>query len=397
MEKRNTRQRAFLRSRGFTIPDTKPALPERTFEGEMTLALGSIPIHLLYLGNAETDDATAVYLPTENCVISGDTLMTGSFPILGQPVMGEGLSDDRAWIRALEKMKALSPEKIIPGHGPLGGIPEIDFFIDLQNYFIDAVVPMVEQGLSMEEMIQRVETDLPQKYAALPQVWGTPRYAVLRIVRNMIGWQELKPSAIPKVDPELLEIPLGEIKKHPESFVRAAEFFERENKIDLAIGLIDEACRRFPKEPSVWVTRGRILIKGSRVAGSVLERADFFAEVCRSAEKALALDSNYAPGLILYGSYHAMGAFRNGDDPTQAMDLLERVLKLPLDPEEEAKAQFYMGICYRALEQEHLAVPRFERALQLDPGYAPARMAMMREGEMLRVPEKISARASKPF
>ena len=397
MERRNTRQRAFLRSRGFSIPEKDPALPEKTFEGELNLTLGSVPIQLLFLGKAETDDATAVYLPTEHCVISGDTLMTGSFPILGQPVMGEGLSDDRSWIKALNKMKSLSPEKIIPGHGPLGGIPEIDFFIDLQNYFIDSVVPMVEQGNSLEEMIGKVEAALPEKYASLPQVWGTPRYAVLRMVRNMTGWQDLKPSAIPQVDPEVLEIPLRELKNQPDSFIRAAEFFEKENKIDLAIGIINEGCERFPKEPSLWVTRGKVLIKGSRVAGSVLERADFFFEVCRSAEKALNLDPNYAPALILYGSYHAMGAFRNGDDPSEAMNFLEQVLKQPLEPADEAKAQFYLGICYRALEQEEQAVPRIHRALELDPSYAPARMAMMEEGEMLRVPERITAKAPKPF
>jgi len=397
MESRNLRQRAFLMSRGFLIPEQHPALPDKTFEGELTLQLGPIPIHLLHLGSAETDDATTVYLPTEKCVISGDTLMTGSFPILGQPVMGEGLSDDRSWVRALKKMKALSPDHIIPGHGPLGQVSNIDFFIELLDYFVDAVVPLVEEGKSVEEMIQKIEGDLPEKYSQLPQVWGTPRYAILRIVRNMMGWQEMKPSAIPVVDPEILKVPISELEETPESFIRAAEFFEKENRIDLAVGLINEGCKKFPKDPSVWVSRGRIHIKGSRVVGSVLERADFFAEVCQSAEKALELDPNYAPAMILYGSYQAMGAFRNGDDPSEPMKLLERVLKLPLEPADEAKALFYLGICHRSMEQENQAVPLFQRALELDPSYAPARMAMMAEGEMLRVPERITAGSNKPF
>jgi tetratricopeptide (TPR) repeat protein len=329
-------------------------------------------------------------------VISGDTLMTGSFPILGQPVMCEGLSDDRAWIKTLKKMKALSPEKIIPGHGPLGGISDIDFFIELQRYFLDAVVPLVEEEKPVEEIIRLVESSLPEKYASLPQVWGTARYAILRIFNNMTGWQSMKPSAIPIVDPEILEVPLSELEDRPESFIRAAEFFEKENRIDLALGIINEGCERHPKEPSLWVVRGRIHIKGSRVAGSVLERADFFFEVCRSAEKALELDPSYAPALILYGSYHAMGAFRNGDDPSEAMKMLRRALELPLEPQDEAKAQFYMGICYRGLEQEDQAVAYFQKALELDPSYAPARMAMMGDEE-IRVPERFTAGSRRPF
>jgi glyoxylase-like metal-dependent hydrolase (beta-lactamase superfamily II) len=395
MQRRNGRQRAFLRSRGFIIPDDDPALPTRTFDGEMTLQLGTLPLHLMSLGQAETDDANAVYLPTERCVMSGDTLMTGSFPILGQPVMCEGLSDDRSWIKTLRKMKALAPEKIVPGHGPLGSIADIDFFIELQTYFLDAVVPLAEAGQTVDEIIAAIEAGLPEKYASLPQVWGTPRYAVLRILNNMRGWQEIKPSAIPIVDPQILDIPLSEMDDRPESYTRGAEFFEKENKIDLALGIINAGCRRHPEEPALWVARGRIHLKGSRVAGSVLERADFFAEVCRSAEKALEIDSQYAPALILYGSYHAMGAFRNGDDPTEAMKLLNRALALPLPPEEEAKAQFYIGICYRSMDDEERAMAYIQKALELDPTYAPARMATM--GDEIRVPERVSAGVPRPF
>jgi len=397
MQRRSRRQRSFLRSRGFAIPDKDPALPDRTVDEPLTLMLGSIPLQLLFLGKAETDDAMSVHLPTEKCVISGDTLMTGSFPILGQPVMSEGLSDDRAWIKALRKMKSLSPEVIVPGHGPLGTVTDIDFFIDLQAHFLDEVIPLYEQGKSTEEIIEIVESGLPERYASLPQVWGTPRYAVLRVLCSLTGWQTMKPSAIPKVDPELLNIPLREMEDLPESFIRAAEFFEKENRLDLAIGIIDEGCRRHSTDAAIWVARGRLFLKCSRAAGSVLERADFFQEVCRSAEKALSIDGRFTPALVLYGSYHAMGAFRNGDDPTEAMMLLERALALPMESAEEAKARFFLGICYRALEREDLAVTCFNRALELDPTYAPPRMAMMSDEEMLRVPERFKTGGPRPF
>ncbi len=120
MQRRSFRQRAFLRSRGFAIPEKDPSLPDRTFDDQLTLMLGSLPIHVLFLGQAETDDAMAVHLPTEKCVISGDTLMTGTFPILGQPVMSEGLSDDRAWIKTLEKNEVSFAGENHPGPRSVG-------------------------------------------------------------------------------------------------------------------------------------------------------------------------------------------------------------------------------------------------------------------------------------
>ncbi len=390
MQRRSRRQRAFLRSRGFAVPDQDPALPEETFEHERVLRLGGFPIHLIFLGRAETDDPTAVYLPTEDCVVSGDTLMTGSFPILGQPVMAEGMSEDRAWIATLRKMRALNPKVIVPGHGPLGGVQDIDFFIKLQTYFLDRVQPLVEEGRSVDEIIRIVETSLPEAYATLPQVWGTPRYAVLRAIRGLAGWQQMKPSAIPRPDPEALRGAVSELVRQPDAFIQAAVQCEGENRLALALGIIEEGCRAFPKEAALWVERGRLHLKASRMVGSVLERADFFAEVCRSAEQALTLDPQYGPALILLGSYHAMGAYRNGDDPSEAMGLLKKALATPLSDADEAKAQFFLGICYRSLEREDEAMVQFRKARELDPSYLPVVMAMEGVEGTARTPDRMA-------
>jgi tetratricopeptide (TPR) repeat protein len=68
-----------------------------------------------------------------------------------------------------------------------------------------------------------------------------------------------------------------------------------------------------------------------------------------------------------------------------------------MEPPEEAKAHFFLGICYRALEQEDEAQACFKKALELDPTYAPPRMAMMSDEEMLRVPERFVPGGPRPF
>src|SRR5580704_10109983 len=84
MVERAPRQKAFLASRGFALGED-PALPEVTFEGSLELDLGGQRLRLTAMGDAETDDATTVHLPDEGLVCAGDTVMTGSFPIFGQP------------------------------------------------------------------------------------------------------------------------------------------------------------------------------------------------------------------------------------------------------------------------------------------------------------------------
>lgn len=376
MEVRNRRQRAFLQSRGFSLPPDDPAKPDVTFEGELTLRLGTVPLHLMFLGRAETDDATAVWVPTERCAMSGDTLMTGSFPILGQPVMNEGLSDNRDWIKTLQRLKSLDPERIIPGHGNPGGNAEIDFFIELQAYFLDAVAALLDEGLPPHTIIERVEAELPERYASLAEVWGTPRYAILRVLHSMTGWQQVKPSALPAARPDEVAAALAALEPDASRYIEAAQEAEPGNP-GLALAIMDAAVREFPNDPLLWVRRGQLYLQGSRNARSVLERGDYFIEVRRSAERALACDPECAPGLVLLGSYLAMGAYRNGDDPAEAMTYLSKALRTSLSQRDEAKVHCYLGLCCRAREDEASARASFEKALELDPSYMPARLAML--------------------
>ena len=203
MVERAPRQKEFLAGRGFEL-GADPFLPETTFEWEMRLDLGGTPLRLFFAGSAETDDATAVHVVNENVVMSGDTVMTGSFPIFGQPVWDEGLQDEQ-WIRAIEKLNSFDPAHIVPGHGPLAHRAETELLIRIQRYFLDEVSARVKRGMELTALLEDVEKKLPAWITQLPLVWGTPRYAILRVYRALTkkdsdrepGWQQLKPSAIP--------------------------------------------------------------------------------------------------------------------------------------------------------------------------------------------------------
>ena len=64
---------------------------------------------------------------------AGDTVMTGSFPIFGQPSQQEGLEND-AWIGAINEVRGFQPLHVSPGHGPVALVTS-----DAHTGLVDAV------------------------------------------------------------------------------------------------------------------------------------------------------------------------------------------------------------------------------------------------------------------
>ena len=101
------------------------ALPNRTFTGELELAVGDRRVSLMEVGPAHTAGDVIVHLPDEGVVFTGDILFHG-----GHPIVWAGPISN--WIAACERILALEPVVVVPGHGPLGGPGAV---ADLKGYF----------------------------------------------------------------------------------------------------------------------------------------------------------------------------------------------------------------------------------------------------------------------
>jgi glyoxylase-like metal-dependent hydrolase (beta-lactamase superfamily II) len=379
MVERAPRQKAFLASRGFALGDD-PSLPEVVFEGTLELDLGGQRLRLNAMGDAETDDATTIHLPDEGIVCSGDTVMTGSFPIFGQPVMSEGLMANRSWLEAVARIRALAPSAVLPGHGPVARTLELDLFERIMEYFLTEVRAAHTRGLALEELIPAVEANLPKWIRDLAEVWGTPRYAILRVWRGLVedeepGWQHRKPTAIPAADPAALAAKTAGLQGVTSWLESAREAIEG---VDVAMGvaLAREATRRWPDDAKAWVAFGRFLIQGSRIAASVLEKGDFFVEAKRSWERAQHLAPDFGPGHLLEGEMLVFTAYRNGDDTEHGEKKVRQAMELGLDAADESRALFLLGLAARAQGDEPTAKKRFQESVAKDPANFPARLAM---------------------
>lgn len=380
MVNRAPRQEAFLRSRGFALGDP-PFLPHQTFEHETELNLGNQRLHLVHLGKAETDDATAIRIPSEACIVSGDTVMTGSFPIFGQPVMDEGLMANHNWINTIEELRTYSPEHVLPGHGPLAHDAEIDLLLKIESYFLTEVQKRVEKNMSLAELLTDMESNMPKWIRDIAEVWGTPRYAILRVYRGLIddpepGWQHFKPSAIPSADIEILRQRTKELEDF-ETYRETSQEVAEGNDFGLAIAILKTATDKFSNLPEAWTEYAKLLTQASRTVPSVLEKGDFFFLAKNALKTALELDSDYAPAHLLHGYNYILSSYRNGDDPEPGLESIYRALVSGLEGTQLAEAYFSIGLAHRTNGDEPLAHEAFAQAIAIDPSYVPAQFANM--------------------
>ncbi|MEV5571720.1 MBL fold metallo-hydrolase [Spirillospora sp. NPDC052269] len=97
--------------------DVPVSPPDVTFSDRMTLHLGDLPVELRHAGPAHTDNDVVVWIPERRTLLAGDIVFNGGTPfVLWGSVSGT--------LAALDRLRALGADHVLPGHGPVGG-PEL--------------------------------------------------------------------------------------------------------------------------------------------------------------------------------------------------------------------------------------------------------------------------------
>jgi cyclase len=109
----------------FSFEDVPLTLPTRLFEDRLDLHVGDRAVSLLQVGPAHTGGDAVVHLPEEGIVFTGDILFHGGHPIVWVGPVAN-------WIAACDRVLALQPSVVVPGHGPLATPAAL---VDLKEYF----------------------------------------------------------------------------------------------------------------------------------------------------------------------------------------------------------------------------------------------------------------------
>jgi len=116
---------------------TKIVFPDLTFKEKMPILMGNTKIELLHIGASHSPDDIQLWMPEKKLLISGDT----AFNQRMLPIFPH--TNAAAWIETWDKIEALEPEIIIPGHGETTDLATITKFTKDYLVFLRSEVEKV--------------------------------------------------------------------------------------------------------------------------------------------------------------------------------------------------------------------------------------------------------------
>ena len=118
------------------------------FTGDLTLRVGDHTFNLLHTPG-HTPGQLAVHVPEERVVFTGDTIFSSCQTWLMT-------SDVEGWLTALDRIRTLDVDWIVPGHGPVVTKACLDVQRSVLMEWKTAVAVAIAQGWTREETVARV-------------------------------------------------------------------------------------------------------------------------------------------------------------------------------------------------------------------------------------------------
>ena len=142
----------------FQAVESIPGLtwPSIVFERELTLFLGKLEVKLMHLGPGHTRGDTIAWIPSEKICFSGDLVEYNAGVYTGDAQLEE-------WPDTLEKLRAMRPEKLVPGRGPAMQTPaDCEKAIDYTKKWITDLFGTARAGVAAGKDLKQVFADTRQ-------------------------------------------------------------------------------------------------------------------------------------------------------------------------------------------------------------------------------------------
>lgn len=222
--------------------------PTHTFHEQQTLQVGDTTLEL-YAAKGETDDMCYAWVPEKRYLFCGD-LFEWTMPNAGNPQKVQRYPLE--WAEALEKMAALKPAWLFPGHGFVLQGEEIiqTLLTDVAAFMrdlVEKVVARMNEGQMPYEIYHAVEPD--PVLAAKPYLkafYDHPKFVVRNILRQYGGWWSGNADELLPASPEAQAKEVADLAGGVEAIVVRGRRKLGANELNIAAHLAEWAVRAEP-------------------------------------------------------------------------------------------------------------------------------------------------------
>ena len=100
--------------------------PDKYLDGDTDFVLGGVHFSIRHVGPAHSAEDLAMLVREDGVLYAGDLVFKGRVPFVGD-------ADSKAWLASLDKLTAMKPRVMVPGHGSVSMAPAEDLMLT-RNY-----------------------------------------------------------------------------------------------------------------------------------------------------------------------------------------------------------------------------------------------------------------------
>jgi len=154
-------QRKALLGRWINDQTQRFPAPDLWLSGDTDFALGGLHFRIRHVGPAHSPEDLVMFVEEDGVLFAGDLVFKGRVPFIGD-------ADSRLWLNALDKLIALQPKFLVPGHGAASDEPLADLTLtrDYLKYLREQMGRAVEEMIPFEEAYEKTDWSMYEKMPA---------------------------------------------------------------------------------------------------------------------------------------------------------------------------------------------------------------------------------------
>jgi len=102
--------------------------PDLWIDGDTDFRMGGLTFRLIFAEGAHSPEDLMMFVVEDRLLFAGDLIFAGRVPFVGS-------ADSSGWLKAMDKMIALKPQVVVPGHGPASTDVERDL-VTTRDYLV---------------------------------------------------------------------------------------------------------------------------------------------------------------------------------------------------------------------------------------------------------------------